>query len=209
MKFNLPEKSFVNKFIPKSKFFEKAVVNTKLKNEFTNKIQRITWEYKLSEDTIGVLKTDNVEEIQIFKIELKEKEIPKNVLKMINNSIPYQIIYVFRYKKDEAFGVTLKGSGTQMYYFSDWDTDLYFDFNGINLEKVYQNIIKQFITKVDAGNKKFDDIIEGDSKIKTLEKDIGILQNKISKEKQFNKKVGMNKVLSVKKKELEKLQNNL
>lgn len=205
MKFNLPEKSFVNKFIPKSKFFEKAIVNTKLKNEFASKIKRITWKYKLAEDTIGVLKTDNVEEIQIFEIELKEKGIPKNVLKVIDKAIPYQILYVFIYKDSLAFGVTLKGNNLQRYYFSEWDSNLNIDFRGVNLEKIYQNIVKKFISKVETDEKSFGEVVENDARMELLEKEIRTLKNKISKEVQFNKKVELNKVLKEKKEELKNI----
>ena len=76
MIFNLPNKAFVNKFIAKSKFYEKANLNSKQQNEFANKILKITWMYKLSEGTIGISKTEKIEEIQIFDLELKERKIP-------------------------------------------------------------------------------------------------------------------------------------
>jgi hypothetical protein len=34
-------------------------------------------------------------------------------------------------------------------YFSEWDQELEFEFTGINLEKVNQSLVKQFITKID------------------------------------------------------------
>ena len=95
--FNLPKSAIVNKFIAKSKFYEKAALSTRLQNEFINKIQRITWKYKLAESTVGISKTEAVTEIQIFEIELKEQSIPKNVLKVIDKAIPYQILYVFHF----------------------------------------------------------------------------------------------------------------
>jgi hypothetical protein len=205
MNLNLPSKAFINKFIAKSKFFEKSFVNTKLKNDFSHKIKRVTWEYKLAEETINVAKTNNVEEIQIFKIELKENVIPKNLLKIIDRLIPYPILYAFIYNDHTAFGITFKNEKGKNYYFSDWDEELKFDFNGLNLEKIYHNLIKQFIVKITTKNKNFKDIIKIDSRIKELEKEIVLLKNRIKKEKQFNKKVELNKILIKTKKELEKI----
>ena len=54
---------------------------------------KIIWKYKLSKDTINILGTNNVEEIQIFEIELKSKIIPKNILQIIDKAIPYPILY--------------------------------------------------------------------------------------------------------------------
>jgi len=55
--FKLPRAAFVNKFIPKNKFYEKAALSAKLQKEFVDKIQKITWKYKLAESTIGINKT--------------------------------------------------------------------------------------------------------------------------------------------------------
>lgn len=202
--FNLPEAAFVNKFIAKSKFYEKATLSTRLQNEFINKIQRITWKYKLAESTIGISKTEAVTEIQIFEIELKEQTIPKNVLKVIDKSIPYRILYLFSYKTDFAFGIILKDETyKENYYFSDWNEDKQFDFTGIDLETVYRNLIKTFIKIEPQQNAEFNEIIEFDSQVKALKTDIKTLQNKIKKEKQFNRKVDMNKILLEKKNQLE------
>lgn len=210
MVFNLPANTFVNKFVAKSKFYNRASLSAKLQNEFINKIQKITWKYKLAEDTIGISKTDKVTEIQIFEIELKHQVIPKNVLKVIDKTIPYQILYVFIYKDDFAYGITLKESNIiQSYYFSDWNQEINFDFNGLDLEKVYQKLVKAFITNEAINKNTFADIISTDNKIKNLVSDIASLQNKIRKEKQFNRKVELNKSLLSKKKQLKTIKEKL
>lgn len=216
MDLNLPQNALVDKFIAKTKFYEKVSLSSKLQNEFINKIQRITWKYKLSEATIGVNKTDNVTEIQIFTIELKEQIIPKNVLKVIDKAIPYQILYQFVYQDNIAYGITLKGSilktiagketSSQNYYFSGWNEDINFDFTGINLEKIYQKLIKEFIGKEANKQSDFETVIEVDNTIKSLEHDIKTLANKIKKETQFNRKVELNKLLLEKQQQLQSLQ---
>jgi hypothetical protein len=210
MDLKLPNSAYVNKFIAKSKFYERANLGTKLQNEFVNKIQRITWKYKLSEETVGISKTDKVTEIQIFEIELKEQIIPKNVLKIIDKSIPYPILYIFTYKDNFAYGITLKdNTNAQNYYFSEWDENIKFDFSGIDLEKVYQKLIKVFLKESFQKKDDFNEVIALDTQIKTLEKEITSLENKIRKEKQFNRKVESNKLLTKKKKEMKMLKRNL
>ena len=208
--FKLPQKAIVNKFIAKTKFYEKVSLSSKLQNEFINKIQRITWKYKLAEDTIGISKTDKVTEIQIFEIELKEQVIPKNVLKVIDKAIPYQILYQFVFRDSTAYGITLKEDNTtHNYYLSEWNEKCHFDFTGINLEKVYQKLIKTFISN-EANNKgDFDTIIDTDNKIKRLEKEIETLDNKIRKEQQFNRKVDLNKSLLEKQEQLQTIKENI
>ncbi len=210
MKLNLPNSAYVNKFIPKSKFYERVTLSAKLQKEFVGKIQRITWKYKLSEETIGISKTENVTEIQIFEVELKEQKIPQNVLKVIDRTIPYQILYIFTYNGNTAYGITLKeNNSVQNYYFSEWNDDIHFDFTGIDLEKVYQKLIKAFLADELQKKENFNEIIEHDTKIKTLEKEVATLENRIRKQKQFNRKVETNKELLKKKKELKMLKRNL
>ncbi|MBD3250147.1 MAG: DUF4391 family protein [Candidatus Pacebacteria bacterium] len=202
--FNLPQSAIVNKFVPKLRFYEQAAVNTKLKQSFQQVINRITWKYKLAEETIGIDKTDTVEEIQIFAIELKKKQIPKKALQLINKTIPYPVLYIFVFEDDFAYGITLKEKRTT--YFSDWNKELEFDFNGLNLEKVYQNLVKQFITKIDTSPEQgFEHIIERDKQAKALEREIQILENKIRREKQFNKKVELNQQLHQKREAYQQL----
>lgn len=208
--FKLPKESFVNKFIAKNKFYEKANLSSKLHKEFVDKIQKITWKYKLAESTIGIAKTEAVTEIQVFEIELKEPVIPKNVLKIIDKSIPYQILYRFVYEEIVAYGITLKeNTSVENYYFCDWNADITFDFTGIDLEKVYQKLVKAFIRDEAQIKGSFSEIIDVDNKIKTLEAEIAALESKISKEKQFNRKVEINKVLLVKKTMLNEIKGDL
>jgi hypothetical protein len=208
--FKLPRAAFVNKFIPKNKFYEKSALSAKLQKEFVDKIQKIIWKYKLAESTIGITKTDKVVEIQIFEIELKEQVIPKNVLKVIDKAIPYQILYRFTYKENEAYGVTLKENrNAENYYFTEWNEKKTFDFTGIDLEKVYQKIVKNFIPSEVQTKSSFNEIIDTDNTIKSLENEIDTLGSRISKEKQFNRKVELNKILLVRKNYLKKIKEEL
>jgi hypothetical protein len=204
----LPKAAFVNKFITKTKFYEKANLNAKLQKDFVNKIQKITWKYKLAESTIGIAKTEAVTEIQIFEIELKEQVIPKNVLRVIDKSIPYQILYRFVYEGNVAYGIILKeNTSVENYYFSAWNADIAFDFTGIDLEKLYQKLVTAFIRDEAQNKGSFNEIIRVDTKIKTLETEIAALESKISKERQFNRKVEINKVLLEKKAMLVRILN--
>lgn len=204
MNFKLPKEAFVNKFIAKTKFYERVSLNSKLQKEFINKIQKITWKYKIAEDTVNIPKTDKVTEIQIFEIELKEQIIPKNILKIIDKSIPYQILYIFTYKDNTAYGITLKENfAVETYYFSDWNRKIDFDFSGINLENLYQKLIEAFVDESAKKGNDFNSIISIDKEIKSLENDILSLNKKIKKEKQFNRKVDLNKVLLEKQKKLQ------
>lgn len=200
--YTLPAQAYINKFIPKNKFFEKAVVNTKLKNEFVDQIQKITWKYKLAESTIGIPKTEQVEEIQLFEIQLRQKVLPKNILKLIDKAIPYPILYEFIYEQDIAYGISYQDNWNYNYYFSWWNPTMKFDMTAVNLEKLYQKLIALFISPIEDQHLDFEQLVSTDNKRKVLEKEIAALQNKVRNEKQFKKQVEYNNQLLAKKKEL-------
>ena len=54
----------------------------------------------------------------------------------------------------------------------------------------------------------FNDIIDTDNKIKALENEIDVLGSRISKEKQFNRKVELNKVLLERKAKLKAIKGD-
>lgn len=205
MDFWLPPQTRVDKYIPKNKFYEKAVVSSKLKQDFINQIQKITRIYKLAEDTLWIDKTESVEEIQIFEIQLKQQVIPKKVLKLIDKSIPYPILYVFIYEDNTAYGITLKDDPSKPYFFSEWNKEMNFDFNKHTLETVYQWLVTSFIVGGEEEATSFEEIVDKDKQRKMLEKEIQILENKVRREKQFNKQVALNQELQARKKQLQSL----
>ena len=52
----LPRACVVDKFIPKKTFYEKVNISNSIKEEFTDKLSRIYWRYKIPEDTINISK---------------------------------------------------------------------------------------------------------------------------------------------------------
>lgn len=199
MNFNLPNSAVVDKFISKQTFIKK-IANGKA---IFSDIEKITWSYKLSPSTIKIDSTDKVEEIHIFNMSLKSDNIPTKALNEIKKLIPYPILFVFIHQDNFCYGISLLDE--KKYYFSKWNEEKQFNFNDTNLEKVYQNIFKLFLTNVDTETSKHTDFkqsIEIDNKIANLNKQIDTLKGKISREKQFNKKTELNKELKKLKKEL-------
>ena len=208
MDLNLPNDCLVNKFIPKNTFSNKATLTSRIKDDFTQSIQKITRKYKLSPETLSIPASWTVEEIQIFEIELKEKSIPQNVLRVIDKLIPYPILYVFSYDDNFAYGITMKDDPNKSYYLSEWNEKIDFNFHAINLERVYENIIKKFIRQVvSTENMNFAKVVVTDKKITTLSSEIQALKNKIQVEKQFKKKLELNQILQSRSQELRSLQN--
>ena len=199
----LPKECVVDKFIPKKIFYEKVSLSSNLKQEFVDKVDKIYWKYKISEDTLNISKTENVEEIEIFELTLKEKVNCQNIIKVITKNIQYHILFEIKYKDEIQYAIKYNDD----IYFTNWNEKIDFNFNGIDLNAVYENIIRS-VTNISEQNSNIDEELEKSKKLKELKKKIERLENKMKAEKQFNKKVELNKNILKLKKQKEKFSNN-
>ena len=197
----LPKACYVNKFLPKKIFYEKVGVSSGVKDEFVDLVDRITWLYKLSPETIGISKTGNIEEIQIFQIDVKEKRIPLLVIKTITKGVQYKILFLIKYNGEFCYSIKVDDI-----FVTDWNEEISFDFNAINLEIVYENIVKKII-KEEYNTKRFEEIIEDKNIKNDLLKRINQLKQKIKNEKQFNRKNELNMELNKLLEQMEVLNN--
>ena len=199
----LPKECIVDKFIPKKIFYEKVSLSTNLKQEFVDKLDKIYWKYKISEDTLNISKTENVEEIEIFELTLKEKVNCQNIIKVITRNIPYIILFEIYYNDEVQYAIKHNDD----FYFTNWNEKIDFNFNGIDLNVVYENIIRS-VTNISKQDNNIDEELEKDKKLKKIQKEIERLENKMKAEKQFNKKVELNKNILELKKQKEELSND-
>lgn len=215
---NIPDRTLFNRRIPKVKFYKQIEADTKLERKFIDEIGTITWKYKLSKETTNLEPTKEVEEIQIFEINLKEKHISGGVLQNIDRIIPYPILFILKYKDDVKLSIAYKERNKtdenkmviNSYYQSGWmkGDELNIDIlKGLNLEDVYNNIIRQLIPIESTPADNIEKLMELDERQKSLKREIDRLEKKTKKEKQFNRKVDFNIQLQKKQKELEELLN--
>lgn len=196
----LPRACVVDKFIPKKTFYEKVNISNSIREEFTDKLSKIYWRYKISEDTINVSRTEEIEEIEVFELELKEKYNCKNIIRVITKNIPYPILFYIKYKNDYQYAIKYN----EEIYFREWNNEATFNFNGLNIKIVYDNIVK-IITNIDKSSNDLEKEINRKNKIINLEKEISKLEGKIRSEKQFNIKVQYNEQIAELKKKIEEL----
>jgi len=205
--FHLPKSTEVNKVIPKNAFDN--YTNTKQKKLFSDKIQRVTWANKIAFDTVNLEGID-VSEIQIFKIELKEKIFIKDLLSIIEKSIPYNLIFWIEFGNEFYISTSVKHLHPQKedvavidYTFtSEWksvEDNKYQIESKKNIDWIFKNFCDQFKT-VNVETKSITELVEKQKSNDSLLKEIVKIKVEIAKCKQFNKKVELN----IKLKELEK-----
>ncbi len=198
--FNLPSRTKVGRVVPKNAFDK--YTNTKQKKLFTDCIQRITWTHKLSADTIN-LDAKDIEEIQIFKVELKEQSGILKILEIINKSIPYHIVFWVEFQNQAYICTAAKHlhptnedvSVIDWAFTSDWfdmaNTPFQFNLKS-SLDAVYKDLCVQLTGKPDLSKKSMDSILQNQQEIDQLKKEVARLKSAILRSKQFNEKVDLN-----------------
>lgn len=196
----LPKVCIVNKVVPKKVFYDRIQVSGSLKKEFIEKIEKIYWKYKISEDNLHISKTDEIEEIEVFQIILKEKYNAKNILNFITKAIPYPILFEIICNDEFIYAIQYNND----IIYSKWNENIKFEIDGLDLSIVYENLVRQVGNIVDnKAELKLE--LERQKYIAELEKEIKSLRNKIIQEKQFNRKVELNQKLRKLEKEMEEL----
>ena len=198
----LPKNCEVDSFIPKKTFYERVNISTTLKQEFINKLEKIIWKYKISQDNLNITKTDKIEEIEILELFLKEKCDVKNIIKVITIEIPYPILFKINYKNEYMYAIKYESDIIQ----TEWNENIEISINGLDLNAVYENLVKQ-IAGIDNNSKDVKKELEKIKEIELLEKEINKLKSNIEKEKQFNRKVELNKKVRKLEKEMEALKS--
>jgi hypothetical protein len=214
--FQLPSSTLVNRRIPKNKFYEKLQANHQLRELFTDQVESIIWKHKLSKDTIRLEPKEDIEEIQIFEVHLKEKSYSLELLRSIDKAIPYPILHVLMVEGQGKLAIAYKErnqtdenrSVVRSYHETDWQPieSIKLDIlQGLNLKAVYENIIRQLLPIKVKPEIELTAVLERQAQIDKLTQECERLESKIRAEKQFNRKVELNMELQRKRKELNQL----
>lgn len=197
-----PKTTEFNRKIPKTKFYEHLELGKKIKDSFVRDIDTIIWANKIAPYTVNIAAGDTVDEIQVFRIELKNRDFNADVLKVIDEQIPYHILFIVSDGNREQAWIGYKEqSGSEnrsfkvdSYYHTDWQNagEISLSMDGLNMDAVYENFVRQ-IAAVNAPVQWNEDLSakENTAKIeeqKKLQKQIEKLERQLRKETQPRKK---------------------
>lgn len=209
---NLPSTTQFGKVVPKEKFYTKLSVSSAIKGMFVRYVEKIIWQNKLTADTMGVEKGENVVEIDVLEIVLKQRECPRELLDFIDKNLHHHNVFVLTYDGKSTLAVNFKEKSDDQnlarFFRTSWidDAEPLFNITGNNMDAVYESIIRsadaenvfavQSSENVIAspegawqsGQSLKDQIaqVKQDEKIKAqIEK----LEKKLANEKQFNRQL--------------------
>lgn len=186
----LPRSTEVNRRVAKEKIYANITMTTQLRDVIKNQIESIIWRNKLADTTVGLASGEDVNEIQVFEIFLRQRSIDKRVLTAINKAIPYKILFVLTFGNEAQTWIEVSGT----FYNSDWFSIDGFTvkLDGINLDTVYENFARQIAGGRLDSDGNIAEAVQKDKLRQQLERVIAGLEKKILREKQFNRQVELN-----------------
>ena len=200
----LPRSTEVNRRVAKEKLYQNATLTPQTRDMIKEQIESVIWKNKLADSTVGINAGKDIKEIQVFEVQLRQRELDKRVLPAIAKAIPYKILFVLVFGDETQ--VWIEASGT--FYNTDWQPlgGFMLKFDGLNLDAVYENLARQISGGRLGTDGDIEEAVDRDKQRQRLERDIVALEKKLLREKQFNKQVELNGELKRLKKELEELQ---
>ena len=224
MFFNLPNKCKVDKNLPKEIIYKNADANEKFKRIFIENVEKIRYEYALTNGNTNIEKyikdNERYEEIHFIKIVLREKGKENIISKLLHQLIPKGTVLILEFNEEILISIASKKiNGNRIsieeIYNTNWlnkDNEKlkefsYENFNSTNMKTFYESIIEKvriINLNKDSGNieKENLDLIEN------LNKEIEELKALRKKETQTNRVVEIQSKLLEKIKKRENLLKN-
>ena len=214
--FKYPPQAAFGRTLPKNKLYEKAGANTRLKDLFVAQVEQIVWQYKLAPETINLPAKPGVPEVQVFSIHLKVPELHLDVLRCIDDAVQFPIIFELNHEGRSQMVACHKRpseADTHQWVCSDYFASPWQSATAprltlpvmLDMAALYESLLRTLIPLPARAHEKLADLVLRFCKLNALQRMIQKIQAQLAKEKQFNRKVGINAKLRQLQIELEKM----
>lgn len=201
-----PSSTLVSKSIPKTAFYRNLEVSANVRQRFVDEVAGITWMAKLAPSTLNVADGKTVHEIAVFRMELKRKEVPTEVLNTIDRQMPRHTIFLLQHEEEFCLFVNYKewhdATNAQFDIVKTFQTEwtqasnLSLELDGRDMDAIYSSIVKQVAGAViTAEAKDIHSAVVQTKEQEALLQKIAVLETKVAKELQPKKKFELHQQL--------------
>lgn len=214
-----PQSTIVSRVVPKTMFYKFMEVNPRMKSRFVNDVVNITWLYKLSAGTLNVTDTEEIKEIEVFVVNLKQPDCPTDLFTFIDTNMPHHIVFVLVHDISAMLLINYKDWTDDTHtkfrirqaFASPWMpmADLELSVQGQSLPRIYDNFVAQVsgIGEHKAGS--LEDIVALRKLIAIIEAELKTLEKRMRKEPQLDRQLAMNKQVRQKRKQLAEIKQKM
>lgn len=214
--FAWPKQAEFNRVLPKSKIYEHARPSRSIRERFVQEVDQIVWKYKLSPETVNLAGRPGVPEIQIFSVSLRSEELSESILRTIDKAIPFPIVFELSYQ--ERIRSTAAFKRPNEADSAKWVVDAYFETAwlpvthsrdslpvALDLLGLYEQILRRHIPLPARPGESLRQLVDRMAAIQTRQAECRKLEVRLQQEKQFNRKVELNRELRTFRNELSSL----
>ncbi|WP_337659908.1 DUF4391 domain-containing protein [Anderseniella sp. Alg231-50] len=204
--FQYPTNTLFNKVVPKSRITANSRPTGTVREQLTDQVAQIIWKHKLFPKALNLSSTEAVPEIQIFEVVLKGDEISEGVLRLVDRAIAFPIIFELHRAEQLCVSAAYKrpSEADRMkwmvgdYFRGDWlpvDTQRAPLPMALNLGTLYREMLQVLMPHVPFPGETMDAFADRVTAIAVKERTCDKLKAAMAREKQFNRRVELNKRL--------------
>lgn len=189
----LPKQTEVKKQLSKSAIYTKFQMNNAQKERIDADISKMVIVNEILPSTINIASGSDIQAFFVINVVLKRRDYDEKTIITISKLIPQNILFVLECGEE----VRLAVNHTKLIQ-SEWQSkdNVKIELKGLDLDKVWENIILQIgQIKIEQGNTLDDQIAIDDKKAK-LEKEIARLERQARNEKQPKKKFELVQIIN-------------
>jgi hypothetical protein len=204
--FHYPPQTLFNRVLPKSKIYAHAKPGRAVKELFVSRIGEIVWKHKLSPETLKLPARRGITEIQVFEIALKSEECETVLLRTIDKAIPFPILFQLTHADRIRFAASFKRPSDADA--SQWVIESSFVLPwqsataertplpvALDLAALYDQLIRRHIPLAARPGESLRDQVARHLSIEAKQREAQQLESRLTKERQFNRKVELNQRL--------------
>ena len=198
--YGLPHTTEIRKQLPKKAIYAKFELKPAQRDGFDADMSRIDIVAVVSPTTVPAIATgEDIKEFYVLAVQLKRKDYDEKNIAMLSKLIPQNILFALQYEDQTQLAVYHTKLIRSEWKLTD-ETSI--SLIGLNLDTVWENIIKTIGEIQVQEGKTLTEQIADDEEQKKIKAQIQSLQKQLDKEKQFNKQIEINAKIKTLKKQL-------
>ena len=181
----LPKTTEMSKQLPKNAIYAKFQMNTAAKEKIDADISRITIVNEIAPNKVNIPAGDEVKSLFVLLVSLKRKEFEEKTIATLSKLIPQNILFVLECGNESKLAIY-----HSKLMQTEWKPteEQRIELQGLNLDKVWENIIKSLELGVWNEELSLDENLALHQKQDKLKKEIDKLEKQARNENQPKKK---------------------
>ena len=197
--YGLPQTTEIRKQLSKKAIYAKFELKPAQRDGFDADVSRIDIVAVVSPTTVPAIAAgEDIKEFYVLEVQLKKKDYDEKNIAMLSKLIPQNILFALQYEYETQLAIY-----HTKFIKSDWKStdDIGIRLSGLNLDTVWENIIKDIGEIQLRDGKTLTEQIQEDERLAKLKKQIEELVRKCRAEKQPRRRLELYEKLTTLKKQ--------